>query len=271
MGIELLLKGGLVMLVLGILSVYALGVIVWKIVQFQRSGALKTDFIEPAMQHVKEGEYTDAEAMLKEKKSPIARVMLTAIRCVLNRDMSIKSRESEIARVGTAEVQVLESHMRGLEMVSNTAPLLGLLGTVMGMITVFATLSDAGGRVDPALLAEGIEQALVTTVGGLIVAIPAVAAYYLLDGKIEKIRTGMRDVSIQILALEDVFMRNEQEQQRREMINQQEAIRKEQEALEQLNNEQRKLKEEQESLLERVRTTAQSSSTLQLLNPSYRG
>ncbi len=271
MGLEILLKGGVVMVILGCLSVYAVGVIFYKIVQFSSSAALKTRFIEPVMQHVKRGEYTDAESMLDKTSGPVARIMRTAIRCVLNRDMSSKSRESEIARVGTAEIQVLESHMRGLELVANTAPLLGLLGTVMGMITVFATLSQGGGRVDPAVLAAGIWEALVTTVGGLVVAIPAVAAYYVLDGNIEKVRTRMRDVAIQILALEDVFIRNEKEQERREGINQQEQLQREQDELKKLTSEQKKLNEEQERLMEQIRTTPQSSGTLKLLSPSYRG
>ncbi|NET71286.1 MAG: MotA/TolQ/ExbB proton channel family protein [Sphaerospermopsis sp. SIO1G2] len=281
MGFEILLKGGFVMVVLGCLSIYALAVVFGKIVQFSTYSSMKTNFIEPVMSHVKRGEYTDAEAMLRKTPGPVARIMRTAIRCVLNRDMSIKSRESEIARVGTAEIQVMESHMRGLELVSTIAPLLGLLGTVVGMITVFATLSEAGGRVDPALLAAGIWEALVTTVGGLAVAIPAVAAYYILDSKIEKARVRMRDVAIQILALEDVFIRNEKEQERRELINQRdeifrskEEIRREHEEIQKLTEEQyrmqEQMREEQEHMLEKVRTTAQSSGTLQLLSPSYR-
>jgi biopolymer transport protein ExbB len=264
MGLDLLMKGGIVMIPIGLLSIYALSVILYKIVQFTTSSAGKTAFIDPVMQHVKQGEYTDAEAMLEKTPGPVARIMRTSIRCVLNRDMSVKSRESEIARIGTAEIQVLESHMRGLELVSNISPLLGLLGTVQGMITVFATLSHSEGGINPAQLAGGIWEALITTVAGLVVAIPCVAAYYILDGKIEKVRTQMRDVAIQILALEDVFIRNEREQDRRDVINQQDSLKREQEAL-------KKLHEEQERLMEQVRTTAQSSGTLKLLSPTYRG
>jgi biopolymer transport protein ExbB len=278
MGLEVLLKGGLVMLVLAGLSVYALAIIFYKVVQFSGSSALKTNFIEPVMELVKRGEYTDAEAMLEKTSGPVARIMRTSIRCVLNREMSVKSRESEIARVGTAEIQVLESHMRGLEMVSNISPLLGLLGTVLGMITVFATLSEAGGRVDPALLAAGIWEALITTVGGLVVAIPAVAAYYILDGNIEKVRIRMRDVAVQILALEDVFVKNEKEQERRDIINQQEALRREKDDImklteaqkKQLEEQHKQLAEEHERLLEDARSTALGSGTLKLLSPSYR-
>jgi biopolymer transport protein ExbB len=264
MGLDLLVKGGIVMIPLGILSIYGLAVIFYKIIQFNSTSALKVDYIEPVMQHVRQGEYTDAETKLEKINGCVARVMRAAIRCVLNRDMSVKSRESEIARIGTAEIQILETHMRGLELVANISPLLGLLGTVMGMITVFATLADAGGRVDPSVLASGIWEALITTVGGLVVAIPCMAAYYVLDGNIEKVRTRMRDVAIQILALEDVFVRNEKEQERREIINQRESLQREQEAL-------KKMADEQTRLMEQVRTTAQSSSTLKLLSPSYRG
>ncbi len=264
MSLDVIMKGGLVMIPIGILSIYALAVILYKVAQITGSSALKVNFIDPVMQHVKRGEYTDAEAMLQKTPGPVARVMRTAIRCVLDREMSVKSRESEIARIGTAEIQVLESHLRGLEMSYNIAPLMGLLGTVVGMVRVFSTISDAGGGVNPALLAGGIWEALIATVAGLIVAIPCVAAYYIFDGLIERVRTQMRDVAIQILAMEDVFIRNDREQERREIINQQEALQREQESL-------RKLHAEQEKLMEQVRTSAQGSGTLKLLSPSYRG
>jgi biopolymer transport protein ExbB len=264
MSMELLMKGGFVMIPIALLSIYAMAVILYKIVQINGSAALKTGFVDPVMQHVKRGEYTDAETLLQKTAGPVARVMRTAIRCVLDREMSVKSRESEIARVGTAEIQILEAHLRGLEMSYNIAPLMGLLGTVVGMVSVFSTISDAGGGVNPALLAGGIWEALIATVAGLVVAIPCVVAYYIFDGIIERIRTQMRDVAIQILAMEDVFIRNDREQERREIINQQEALQREQESL-------RKLHADQEKLMEQVRTTAQGSSTLKLLSPSYRG
>jgi biopolymer transport protein ExbB len=264
MSLELLMKGGLVMIPIGLLSIYALAVILYKIVQINGSAALKTAFVDPVMQHVKRGEYTDAETMLEKTSGPVARVMRTAIRCVLDREMSVKSRESEIARVGTAEIQMLEAHLRGLEMSYNIAPLMGLLGTVVGMVRVFSTISDAGGGVNPALLAGGIWEALIATVAGLVVAIPCVVAYYIFDGLVERVRTQMRDVAVQILAMEDMFIRNDREQERREIINQQEALKQEQEAL-------KKLHADQEKLMEQARATAQGSGTLKLLSPSYRG
>ena len=84
-----------------------------------------------------------------------------------------------------------------MEVISNIAPLLGLLGTVIGMINAFSKLEEAGSRVDPAILAGGIWEALLTTAFGLIVAIPALAAFYWLDGRVDKAREDMRHLIIQ--------------------------------------------------------------------------
>jgi biopolymer transport protein ExbB len=255
MDFSMIVKGGVTMIPLLSLSVYALAVCVYKALQFAGSRIFDTRFIVPVMEHVKRGELTDAELKLRDAKGPVALIMKVAITCVTNRDMSLRTREAEIARVGSAEIRKLETHMRGLEMVATTSPLLGLLGTVTGMVAVFATLSDAGSRVDPALLAGGIWEALITTVTGLVIAVPAVAAYYVIDGIIEKVRATMRDVTVQILSLEDEYMRNEKEQEKRELMERERKLRE--------------LQEAQERALEQVRTTAQSSSTLRLLSPSY--
>ena len=213
---DFLAKGGVVMAILVLLSIYAITVIIFKIQQFYRANLFDSSYIDPVMAQVKAGELTDVSSRLSPIKGPVARIMKTAIECVRNRHLSLRGREAEITRVGAQEVHYLESHMRGLEMVATTAPLLGLLGTVIGMVKAFSKLGEAGTRVDPSMLASGIWEALLTTVGGLMVAIPAVAAYYVIDSVIEKIRATMQDVTIQILALEDNYLRNDEEQKRRE-------------------------------------------------------
>lgn len=248
-------KGGWVMYLIILLSVYALGIIFFKAQQFITAGVFNTSFIDRVMMHVKRGELTDASQLLKREKGPVARIMRVAIECILNREMTMKSRESEIARIGSAEIRYMESHMRGLEMASTVAPLIGLMGTVIGMIQSFSQLSEAGSRVDPSMLAGGIWEALVATVGGLAVAIPALAAYYLIDSIIERVRATMRDVTIQVLALEDTFIRNEKEQEKREVIEREERVRL--------------MMEEQEKALANPRGAPQSSSTLHLLSPKY--
>ena len=209
--LSLIEKGGALMYVLGALSVYALAVILYKAAQFAHAGIFNTRFIEPTIAEIKSGDRDKAMEILERIPGPIARIMRVAFKCVSDRNISKQSKEAEIARVGSLEVQYLESHLRGLDMVATVSPLIGLLGTVIGMVRAFATLSDAGSRVDPALLAGGIWEALLTTVGGLLVAIPALAAHYIIDGIVEKARATMKDVSVQILALEDEFQRAEEE------------------------------------------------------------
>ena len=202
-------KGGVVMYGLALLSVYAVAVVIFKVIQFSKANVFDHSFIEPALREIKQGDRLRATKTLAGTKGPIARIMRVTFECVANREMSQKSKEAEIMRVGSGDIRYLESHLRGLEMTASVAPLMGLLGTVIGMIGSFSKLSLSGTRVDPTILAGGIWEALLTTAGGLAVAIPALAAHYLLDGVIEKLRVTMKDVSVQILALEDEFRRNE--------------------------------------------------------------
>lgn len=259
-------KGGWVMYLILSLSVYVVGIAFFKAYQFLSGGVFNTGFIDRVMVHVKRGELTDASKLLSRERGPLARIMRVCVESVMNREISMKSREAEIARVGSAELRYLESHLRGLEMAASIGPLLGLLGTVIGMIQAFAKLAEAGTRVDPSMLAGGIWVALITTVGGLCVAVPAMASYYLLDSMIERVRATMRDVTIQILALEDIFMRNEREQEKREAVEREERIvRERDERTRQLLEEQKR----QEEAFSPPRGAPKTSSTLHLLNPTY--
>ena len=266
-------KGGLIMYALAMMSVYAVAVVIFKVIQFKQANVFDRSFIEPALREIKQGDRNRATQTLAATRGPIARIMRITFECVANREMSQKSKEAEILRVGSADIRYLESHLRGLEMTATVAPLMGLLGTVIGMIGSFSKLSLSGTRVDPTILAGGIWEALLCTAGGLAVAIPALAAHYILDGVIEKIRSTMKDVSVQILALEDEFRRNERalaieeakraEAQRR---SQEENERKERET------EDVRKRDEADKWAEAQRRNApQKTSTLHLLSPKYTG
>ena len=246
---ELVNRGGVMMYVLIVLSVYSLAVIIFKIAQFIKANVFDRSFIEPALRDIKQGDGAQATKRLEGIKGPIARIMRVTFACVTNREMSQKSKEAEITRVGMMDILYLESYLRSLEMVAMVAPLMGLLGTVMGMIRSFSKLSTSGTRVDPTILAGGIWEALLTTAAGLAVAIPALAAHYILDGIIEKIRATMKDVSVQILALEDEFRRNERLHAIAEA----------------------KRAEETRSVRKREEDSPQRTSTLHLLSPKYTG
>jgi biopolymer transport protein ExbB len=255
---ELFDKGGVMMGVIVLLSVYALGVIVYKIWQFTSENIFARGFVEKALTDIKQGDRTGAMRELEQIKGPLARIMRVSFACVANREMSQKSREAEIMRVGSADLHQLESHMRGLEVAAAIAPLLGLLGTVTGLIDSFSKLGIAGTRVDPSLLAGGIWEALLTTAAGLAVAIPALGAHAVFESILGKLRVSMKDVSVQILALEDEFRKNER-------LRLMEESRKEQQKREALARE----AERQESEKLAKRFIPEESSTLKLLSPTY--
>jgi len=258
--LEILGKGGLMLWALMALSVYAVGVVIFKIWQFYDSNVFDRSFIDDVLREIKQGDRARASQKLASIRGPIARIMRVTFECVANRDMSQKSREAEIMRVGAADLRYLEAHLRGLEMTAAVAPLMGLLGTVLGLIRSFSKIGEAGSKVDPTMLAGGIWEALLTTAGGLAVAIPALGAHYILDGIIEKVRSSMKDVSIQILSLEDEFRRNE----RLRAID--EAKRMEAERKAEVEKDREK---ERESASLRRRSAPQLLDTLQLLSPNY--
>ncbi|MFP6715469.1 MAG: MotA/TolQ/ExbB proton channel family protein [Alphaproteobacteria bacterium] len=200
-GIGLLDKGGPVMLVLLALSVVALTIILVKIYQFSRSRLLRTEFIDQAVLLLHNDGPDTTLLALAETPHPVARVMETTLRTSTNTSLSIEDRDTEISRVGSAEIRNLENYLRGLEVIANLSPLLGLLGTVLGMIKAFARLESAGTKVDPAILAGGIWEALLTTAFGLSVAIPALAAFYILEGQVENVRAQMKDATIRVLGI----------------------------------------------------------------------
>jgi len=199
---ELIAKGGPLMVPILLLSVYTAWVVALKIIQFNIVRPLKLKYVSSVIALIKNGEVERAKKLVADQKGPVARVMEVTINMLQDDKISKQRMEAEVERVGATEMRQLESHLRGLEMTGNIAPLLGLLGTVMGMVKAFAKLAESASHVDPSGLAGGIWEALITTVGGLLVAVPAVAAYYVIDSYIERVRAAMRDGATQLLLLE---------------------------------------------------------------------
>lgn len=183
------------------LSFYTFYVIVLKVIQLKNADVFRENFIELTLTKLRIGDWAQAEKDLEKEVSPVAKVMLRALKLAHYKDLPEKRIEPEIERVGLVELNKLKSHLRGLEVIAAVAPLLGLLGTVIGMVKAFAKLAENTTRIDPSVLAGGIWEALITTIAGLLVAIPAFFAYYYFAGKVEKVRTLMKDSATQILNL----------------------------------------------------------------------
>lgn len=187
------------MYVLLSLSILATAIILMKLYQYVQSGVFRMGFVEESLGALHTGGPGEALHALRNRRNPVAVVMRSALRCGMDPAMSPKDVDAEVSRVGSAEIRNLESCLRGLSSIAHLSPLLGLLGTVTGMIGAFMRLEEAGSRVDPSMLSGGIWEALLTTAFGLTVAIPSMAAFYYLEGEVDKVRAAMNDACVRVL------------------------------------------------------------------------
>jgi biopolymer transport protein ExbB len=199
-GLEILDKGGVVMYPLLALSILALAIIILKIYHFTRAQLRRLAFVDGVVGHLADHDIKQARRVLVSQVNPVARVMERAIEMSFEPNLGEKDRDAEIGRVGSGEVRRLESYLGGLEIIANLSPLLGLLGTVFGMIRAFVEVEKAGSKVDPAILAGGIWEALLTTAFGLSIAIPALGAFFLFEREVERLRSAMKDSVVRINA-----------------------------------------------------------------------
>lgn len=181
---DLLDAGGPVMLVLAALSIVALAIVLaklWQLAELRDGGAER---IEPALADWRGGRHRAAVERLDAASNPLAGIVRAAmIGCVHQNDPGVL--REEIERQAGGLLATLRGHLRGLELIASLSPLLGLLGTVIGMIDAFRALEIAGNQVDPSVLSGGIWVALLTTAAGLAVAIPAVVALNWLERLVE--------------------------------------------------------------------------------------
>ncbi len=196
---EFIDQGGPVMYALLAMSVLALAILLLKLVQFTRLGLRRTGFVDGVQKLVREGQADRALEALRSVRNPVARVLESAIRVGRSTDMDAADCETEVMRIGSREVRDLESWLRPLSSIAHLSPFLGLLGTVLGMIAAFMQIEAAGSHVDASKFSGGIWEALLTTAFGLTIAIPAMAAYFYLEGEVDRVRGVMKDAATQIL------------------------------------------------------------------------
>jgi biopolymer transport protein ExbB len=174
--LEFLIKGGIVLLPIVALSVIALALIIERIAHYVRIRERSPDLGGTVIAELKLGNLGQVLVDLEEQRSPEAGVLLEGLRSTLKHDshQTIRLRMEAQALRRASE---LEKNVPFLSSIANLATLLGLLGTVTGMIVSFLNLKDSG-IADPALLAGGISQALITTAAGLSVAIPCLLSFH---------------------------------------------------------------------------------------------
>ncbi len=191
----LLELGGPVVVLLLLMSIVGLVIALVKLWQFHalRIGRSGFRFVEGAIDGLRAGRTETVQEQLAGERNPTARVLEAALDARLRRGLSPELVREEATRVASSYLDGLRGSLRGLEVIGALAPLLGLLGTVLGMIEAFRQLEAAGSQVDPSLLSGGIWEALMTTAVGLAVAIPAVVLLNWLEGRVERFRHRMED------------------------------------------------------------------------------
>jgi len=198
--------GGPIVLILLLFSTIALAVVLMKWWQFSRLRVESLGAVNEALSHWLRHEPSAAIARLDGQCQPTARLVRLALINLRRPDINHADLREELTRVASAQLANLRSHLRTLEVIATLSPLLGLLGTVLGMIEAFRQLEMSGNQIDPGILSGGIWQALLTTALGLSVAIPVVLAHSWLERKVDRCRHNMED------AVTRVFTRDLQQE-----------------------------------------------------------
>jgi biopolymer transport protein ExbB len=189
---EIVKAGGPFMVPIIVCSIAAVGILLERLWTLQRKRVLPQDLIKRVTELADRNQVTPKVIEALEKNSPLGRVLAAAL---ANRDRGREIMMERVEDTGRHVVHELERFLNSLGTIASISPLLGLLGTVTGIIRAFNAVM-LGGMGDPRLLAGGISEALITTAGGLAVAIPSFIAYRYLRGKVERIVIDMEKIAV---------------------------------------------------------------------------
>lgn len=191
--IDMAVKGGWLMIVLLALSIVAIYIFGKKWWMIRKAGKVDRNFIKDIHSLIKDGKIKSAMSLCRKFDSPIARLVEKGIERM---GRPLQDIQTAVENTGNMEVARLEKGLPLLATVAGGAPMIGFLGTVMGMIQAFFNMSQAGNNIDITLLSGGIYTAMVTTVGGLIVGILAYFGYNYLTSSISDLVFKMESTTI---------------------------------------------------------------------------
>ncbi len=181
---ELAQKGGWILAILAVMSIIAVYIFIERYLAITKASKEEKNFMNNIRDFIHDGRIDSAVVLCKNNESPIARMIEKGLNRI---GKPLNDINAAIENVGKLEVSKLEKNIAGLATISGAGPMLGFLGTVIGMIKAFYDMSMAGNNIDIALLSTGIYQAMVTTVAGLIVGIIAFVCYNILVSRVENL------------------------------------------------------------------------------------
>lgn len=201
---DLLVLGGPVVVILLIMSIVALTIFIVKLWQFSRLRIRDRRTARAALNIYQGGNIEAAITMANRSPNPTAQLVARAIEGRGRVDLPESMVREELLRFGGDLLESLRAYLRPLEVIASLAPLLGLFGTVLGMIEAFQDLQQAGSQVDPAILSGGIWQALLTTAVGLAVAMPVIVALNWLERVVDRLAHDMDSIVTQVFTADVV-------------------------------------------------------------------
>lgn len=199
---EILETGGWLMYVLGAMSVAGLALVIYFLVVLRREQILPRRFLDNVRGLIRDGRLVEASHACRSDSSALASILGAALDYVLRSNKPDPGLLREIVEgEGGRQATIIQNQTQYLLDIAVIAPMVGLLGTVMGMLSAFNTVALDLAKAKPMLLAQGVSQALVTTVAGLLVAIPAMMAYAYFRGRTSRLISDLEKNSADLLTL----------------------------------------------------------------------
>ena len=196
--IDLALAGGPLMIPLVICSIIAIYIFVERLRTVNKANVSSDSFMAKIKELVQKGDINGAKILCAQYDNPVARMIEKGVSRI---GSPLKNIEASIENVGKIEVFRLEKNLSVLATIAGAAPMIGFLGTVIGMVSAFISIAQEEGSVSPKLLADRIYTAMITTVAGLIVGIIAYLAYNFLVTRVSKVVHKMEYSSIEFIDL----------------------------------------------------------------------
>jgi biopolymer transport protein ExbB len=192
----LLTKGGVLVIPIFLCSIFALAIFLERLIRLAMLRKRGQGLARKVAALIKSGDEEKARELVLSSDSPIGRVLAQALEV---KHRSQKTLEAIIVHATEEQVRDLSKNLQGLATIGNIAPLLGLLGTVVGMIKAFMVIQEMGGKVNAAVLAGGIWEAMLTTALGLAVALPTIIAHSYLVSVVNKYEARLQRGAITFL------------------------------------------------------------------------
>ena len=194
--LELMVKGGILMIPLAILLITAIYIFIERYLTINKASKMDPNFMNSIRDHVVSGNVAAAKDLCRNTDAPIAKLIEKGVHRL---GRPLKNIDVAIENAGKLQIFKLERSLATLATISGAAPMIGFLGTVLGMIGAFYNLSQAGGEGNADLLANDIYKALVTTAAGLGIGILALIAYNLLVSMVEKVVHKMEATTVEFI------------------------------------------------------------------------